>query len=342
MREGAKGRADPVEERILRLLMENRGSYVSGQRIADSVGISRTAVWKRVKRLKGRYGDLIESRPSSGYRLKEDYTPLDGLDLLIPPESIIGHPLFIYQEVASTNDIACDLALKGIREGATVVADAQTRGRGRLGREWFSPRGVNLYLSTILRPPIPPWKGPQLVFLGAMAVVRAVEGLGLRVEVKWPNDILVKGRKLSGILTEMSSEPERINFVILGIGVNVNMEEEMLPPELKGRATSLRGETGRVVDRARFAASLIHHLNRYYRLFLDQGSAPILDEWKGYSFLDGREVEVLGPGSVLRGIVLGVDDDGALLLRTSHGVERVISGDVTLKGGLEDRPCYLP
>lgn len=324
-----------VEKKIIDLLMEERGNFVSGEALARITGLSRTAVWKRIKALQKRYGYPIESQPSLGYRLREDYIPLDDLVPIISQESkLIGHPLFIYQRVTSTNDIAYSMAIEGAREGTTIVADSQEKGRGRLGRKWESPPGVNLYMSVILRPPIPPFKAHQVVFVSAVALAEAMRKVcDLKPQIKWPNDLLIDGKKVAGILTEMNAEPDRVNFIILGIGVNINMKKGMFPEGLMNIATSLREETGRVIDRARFAAILIYELERHYHLLLKKGFVPILKRWKEHSVLEGREVEVVHLSGTLRGVVLGVDSNGALLVRYKGGIEKILSGDVTILKG---------
>lgn len=315
---------------ILRLFREH-GDYVSGGEISRSLRVSRTAVWKHISTLRAA-GYVIEALPSRGYRL------VSSPDLLDPAEiaaqlntAVIGGRLVCLDETGSTNADAFRLAEEGAAEGTVVLADTQSRGKGRLGRNWSSPPGVNLYCSVILRPSVKPYEAPQLTFLSAVAVARAIElASGLRPEIKWPNDVLIGGGKVAGLLNEMSAETDRINFVILGIGVNLNMTAGQFPPDLRHPATSLLLETGRQVSRARFSSILLGELDRLYADFLALGFGRMREEWQERCNAHGREVAVSDAGrEIARGMFDGIDGDGALLLRRPDGtVERILSGDV--------------
>lgn len=319
-----------AREEILRLLRGKAGEYVSGEEFSQVLGVSRTAIWKQVRQLR-ELGYTVEAVPSRGYRLA------GAPDTLIPAEVMagldtrrIGQEVVYYQEADSTNVRAHELGEAGAAEGTVVIADRQTAGKGRLGRRWESPSGVNLYTSVLLRPPILPWHASQLTFLSAVAVARAVEEIGgLAPTVKWPNDVLLRGKKLAGLLNEMSSETEGIHFVVLGIGVNLNMRADQFPPDLRYPATSLALERGAPVSRTAFARALYRHLDALYELYLEQGFAPILHSWEAFFDLTGKPVAVDVPRGSLRGRVAGLDDDGALLLRLEDGtVERILAGDV--------------
>jgi BirA family biotin operon repressor/biotin-[acetyl-CoA-carboxylase] ligase len=211
-----------------------------------------------------------------------------------------------------------------------VIADAQQKGKGRLGRNWHSPAGVNVYCSIVLRPPVAPVAAFQLTFLSVVAVARAIEAeTGLRPLIKWPNDILVNGRKVAGLLNEMSAETELVNFVVLGIGVNLNMRADQFPNDLRHPASSLLLESGRPVNRLAFVRRLLQNLDKGYRRYLAEGYGPVQAEWLELSGMTGRRVTVSGPGERLAGVVAGIDDNGALLVETAPGVvARVLSGDV--------------
>lgn len=315
---------------ILRLFRE-QGGFVSGGEISRSLRVSRTAVWKHISALRAS-GYVIEALPSRGYRL------VSSPDLLDPAEiaaqlntAVIGGRLVCLSETGSTNADAFRLAEEGAPEGTVVLADTQSRGKGRLGRNWSSPPGVNLYCSVILRPSVMPYEAPQLTFLSAVAVARAIElASGLRPEIKWPNDVLIGGGKVAGLLNEMSAETDRINFVILGIGVNLNMTAGQFPSDLRHPATSLLLETGRQVNRARFSSILLRELDLLYADFLALGFGRAREEWQERCNAHGREVAVNDAGrEVARGMFDGIDGDGALLLRLPDGtVERILSGDV--------------
>jgi BirA family biotin operon repressor/biotin-[acetyl-CoA-carboxylase] ligase len=316
---------------ILRLFREAGSGFVSGELISREIKVSRTAVWKHINGLR-KAGYIIEAIPSRGYHL------LSSPDILSLEEvrgklstSRIGRRLICLPETASTNADAFRLAEEGAEEGTTVIADAQSGGRGRRGRVWSSPAGVNLYCSVVLRPAIMPHEAPQLTFLSAVAVARAIEdATELKPEIKWPNDVLIDGRKVAGLLNEMSAETDGINFVILGMGVNLNMTSAQFPADLRTPATSLLMAQGRPVNRAQFAARLLGELDRLYTDFLLHGFGPVRDEWQQRCNANGREVVVSEAGvDTARGMFHGIDGDGALLLRSPDGtVERILSGDV--------------
>jgi BirA family biotin operon repressor/biotin-[acetyl-CoA-carboxylase] ligase len=213
------------------------------------------------------------------------------------------------------------------------VAEAQTAGRGRLGRSFFSPPGVSFYGSMVLRPEIPPARAPQITLIAGLAVAETVERhAGLRPGLKWPNDVRLGERKVCGILTEMECEADRVLFVVCGPGVNLNVAKAEFPPELRRIATSVLAETGRNVDRAAFAADLFGSFERHYDEFLAHGLGRLRERWESYSVLGGEWVSVEGTGGNVEGRVLGIDDEGALRLESRGGeVVRAIAGDVTLK-----------
>lgn len=328
-------RVQTQEGEILRLLKKNPDSYLSGQGLSGILGISRTAVWKHIKNLKG-LGYEIEASPARGYRLIQTFPPYNPLEITSGLKtSIIGKDLSFFHKIDSTNDRAYEMALEGAPEGSVVVADSQERGKGRLGRRWESPPGVNIYTSIILRPNIPPSLAPQMTLLGAVAVAETItrflpRGIYQHLSVKWPNDILVDSKKVSGILAEMDSEMDRINFIVLGVGVNVNMTREMLIEELKPLATSLKEATGREVSRVDFIHTLYLNLERWYKRYLRDGFRPVKMAWQRFSGIEGGSVKVEGMGRVVEGIAIGIDEDGALLVRERTGkVVRVLAGDVT-------------
>ena len=242
-----RGKGPEVE--IVRLL-KSGGEFVSGQRLSATLGVSRTAVWKQIEALR-KMGYRVEASPSKGYRLAGQ-RPFNGVEVssLLETE-IIGKRIHFYDEIGSTNVKAFELARGGEGEGAVVLADSQTGGKGRIGRRWESPPGLNLYASIILRPPVAPQEAHALTFLAAVATAEAVAKVcPVRPVVKWPNDILLDGGKAAGILLEMDSEPDRVHFVVIGIGVNINETQSMFPEYIRNTATSLREKAGDAIDRA--------------------------------------------------------------------------------------------
>ena len=315
---------------ILALFRTAGDGFVSGGEISRALGVSRTAVWKKIEQLR-LLGYAIEAVPSKGYRLQA--TP----DLLLPEEvkadldtQLIGREVVYCPETDSTNLRAHELGKAGAAEGTVVLADSQTAGKGRLGRKWCSPPGVNVYASVLVRPPVAPRYASQLTFLSAAAVARAVNEIGgLPVTVKWPNDVLVGGRKVAGLLNELDAETERIHYLVLGIGVNVNMESDQFPEDLRYPATSMKLECGQTISRRDFTRSLLRHLDCLYALYLAQGFEPVLDAWQEYFDLNGRMVEVDYQDRKVVGCVKGLGGDGALLLELTDGSsERVLAGDV--------------
>ncbi len=236
-----------------------------------------------------------------------------------------------FEKVTSTNNLAYDMARNGAREGVVVIAECQTRGRGRMKRSWVSPYGRNLYLSLILRPPIPPRLGALLTYLGAISTTEALsESFSLEVGIKWPNDIVVRGRKLAGLLNEVKTEADRVDFVILGFGVNLNMDLETLPEGLRENATSVMMELGHRVPRVEFTQYLLERIDTWYDVFLRQGADPILKRWESVASIRGKCLEVESFGTVHRGVVEGLDADGALILRKRQDERiRIVAGDVT-------------
>jgi BirA family biotin operon repressor/biotin-[acetyl-CoA-carboxylase] ligase len=310
-------------------VLRGAADAVSGEYLAAQLGLSRAAVWKRVHRLKAQ-GYVIEGSPRRGYRL------LAVPDKLLPAEVLQGlqarrlkGPVHHFETLDSTNDLAKELAARGAPEGTVVVAEAQTGGRGRLGREWDSPPAVGLYVSLVLRPMLPPVDLPQITLTSAVAVVRAVRRVaGVAPGIKWPNDLLLNGKKLGGILTEMETESDRIRHVVVGLGLNVNNPE--FPAELAATATSLTLATGGAFSRVHLLRAWLDEFDGLYDRFLRQGFAEILAEWKGLAVTLGRPVTVRQGPREISGLALDVAPDGALLLRIDGGeIVRVISGEIT-------------
>src|SRR4030042_2973012 len=323
-----------MDDEILKLLRESSAAFLSGEEISRRLKVSRTAVWKRMKRLRN-LGYEIEASTRSGYHL------IRSPDLLTPSEikpilktRWIGKTIHHFYALDSTNSKAYQLALHGAEEGEVVVAESQEKGRGRLGRQWFSPPFLNLYLSVILRPKIPPHQASLITLMAAVATAEAIQKVsGLSPLIKWPNDILLRDRKVAGLLNEIHSEMDRIHFVILGIGANLNMDEKMFPQEIRAAATSLKIEMGRPVSRKVFLQFLLLELERWYAIFLREGSAVILKAWRDRAHIKGRQVKATSFGEAIVGTAIDVDSDGALILETEEGKrKKVLAGDIEYKG----------
>lgn len=323
-----------VDSTILAALRQGGEAPVSGAELAEQLGLSRAAIWARIEELR-KIGYDIQASPHGGYKLRKvpDVLLADDLLALLGSDSLVGRDIRVFQETSSTNEVADKLGRDGVKEGVVVFAESQTKGRGRLGRNWVSPAGKGLWMSVLLRPPLPPQCATQVTVAAAAALHRAIEArAGLKAEIKWPNDILLGGKKVCGILTEMSAETEKIKYIVLGIGLNVNFESADFPPELRATATSLKIEAGKSFSRAEIAAGILRALNDTYGAILKGQFEKIADEWESHCATVGREVEIDTGTRVIHGRAEALDSEGALLVRTQHGrLERIIGGDVTLR-----------
>lgn len=319
-----------MRSKILELLRSQQGGCISGEGIASRLGVSRTAVWKHIKELKAA-GYRIESRVRSGYCLTG--TPDRMLPELITHNlctRFMGQTVISLEDIPSTNDEAKRAAAAGADEGTVIVSEAQSTGKGRLERSFFCPRG-GVWFSVILRPAFMPQEAPKCTLLAAVAVAKAMREQGLEAGIKWPNDIYCRGRKLTGILTEMSAEMDRINYVVIGTGINVNIPQSSFPADIRDKAGSMSGMLGRDVDRIAFLQSILRHMEALYLDVLQNGFGGLLAQWRQYSITLGQEINVLGIRESFAGIARDIDDDGALLVETGGGVRRVLAGDVSIR-----------
>jgi len=323
-----------LDSQILSALRNAGSGAVSGADLSQTLGVTRAAIWARIEDLRS-FGYEIEASPHHGYKLLNvpDVLHADDLLSLVQSGQIIGRDIRVFQETQSTNDVAEKLARDGVPEGVVVFAESQTRGRGRLGRKWLSPRGKGLWFSVLLRPDLRPQAATQLTVAAATSLVRAIHSVtGLNADIKWPNDILIRGKKVAGVLTELNAELDHIKYLILGIGVDVNLASSDLPADLRKIATSLKIEAGHAFRRADLAAAILRELDRDYQRIRNHQFAAIADEWQARCATLGRRVTIHIGERALHGRAESLDDDGALLLRTDHGhLERVIGGDVTLQ-----------
>ncbi len=322
-----------TDQKIIELFRESQGETISGEELGNLLKISRTAVWKHVRTLK-ELGYRIKAVPSRGYRLESCPDRLIAEEISARLDTRrVGKNIICFGITDSTNLTAFQLGEQGAAEGTVVIAEEQSRGKGRLGRHWESPGGVNLYCSVILRPPIMPSMAPQFTLLSSVAVAKTIEATtSLSPRIKWPNDILVNSMKVSGMLNEMSAEMEKINFIVLGIGVNLNMRREQFPDDLRHPASSLFLESGTPVYRVEFARALITALDRLYDAYLKEGITPIREQWVARSAFLGKRIKVSFREVEYSGVAAGIDDNGALLLERDDGViEKILAGDVSIK-----------
>lgn len=317
---------------ILALLRE-RGDYVSGQEICERFGVSRTAVWKAVGQLK-QEGYQINAVQNRGYLLTEEQELFGQHELESRMDTKwAGRPLTCYDVLGSTNLQAKLDAENGAKQGALIVADMQTAGRGRRGRSWTSPPGINVYYSLILKPEIIPDKAAMLTPLMSLAVAEGIRRTcGLEAMIKWPNDVVVNGKKVCGILAEMSVEREFIHYVVIGVGINVGLQE--FPEEIADMATCLQQECGEKVPRALLLVNIMHAFEEYYEVFLERGDlSGLTDRYCGLLVNNNREVRVLDPKGEFQGTARGINELGELLVERADGTVAVVyAGEVSVRG----------
>jgi BirA family biotin operon repressor/biotin-[acetyl-CoA-carboxylase] ligase len=322
-----------TDAKILLALRENPDG-VSGAQLAEQLRISRAAIWARIEELR-KVGFDISAAPHFGYRLVDEPDALIADDLLsrLGKTKVIGRDIQVFEQTTSTNDMIEKLARDGVKEGVVVFAESQTKGRGRLGRKWISPAHKGLWFSILLRPDLRPQETTQLTVASATALRRAIAAeTNLHPEIKWPNDILLGGKKVAGILTELSAELDKVRHVILGIGIDVNLGTNELPVELRKTATSLKIELGETISRAELAVAILRELDADYARICNGKFAEVADEWEENCTTIGKNVTVQIGDRKIRGCAESLDDDGALLLRTEHGrLEPITGGDVTLE-----------
>ena len=321
-----------MKSEILRLLKEN-DAYISGQQLCEHFHVSRTAVWKVIEQLK-KEGYQIEAVRNKGYRLIDSPDVMSRAEI----ESLMnttwaGKKVVYYDETDSTNNQAKAYGEKGEAHGTLFVADMQAAGKGRRGRVWVSPAGSSIYMTILLHPDVLPTKAPQLTLVMAMAVAEGIRKVtGLETKIKWPNDIIVNGRKVCGILTEMSTEIDYINYVVIGDGINVN--QETFPEEIRDTATSLKIETGSSVRRSVLIATIMECFEQFYEVFMTTEDLSGLQERYNAMLVNlGREVRVLEPGNEYEAHALGLNRTGELIVRTVDGQEKEIyAGEVSVRG----------
>ena len=325
------------KETVLKLLQANNGRFVSGEGISAELGITRAAVWKAVSALR-RDGYDIDARKSQGYRLMDAPDRLTETEIraCLSPTKLVGRKLCCFESVDSTNSYLKRAASEGVVDGTVAVANEQTGGRGRRGRDFLSPSGKGIYLSALLRPPVEPTRLLPVTGFAAVAVCNAIERVALvRPRIKWANDLVLGGRKLCGILTELSMEGESgaLQYAIIGIGVNVAQTEGDFPPELSDVATSLLEQTGKSVSRAALAAAMIEELDALYMALLRHKMQPYLDAYRGDCLTIGQEVQLLWEDVHERVRAVGVDDDLGLQVVRQNGAEETIrTGEVSVRG----------
>jgi BirA family transcriptional regulator, biotin operon repressor / biotin---[acetyl-CoA-carboxylase] ligase len=321
-----------TRKKLLELFSNAKGDFISGQKISEILGCSRTAVWKHIEDLR-KEGFELEAVRRLGYRITKipDKITANEIQLGLKTE-VLGRHIYFEEEVDSTQKIAHKLAYEGAPEGTLVVAELQKAGRGRLDRTWFSPKGTGIWMSLILRPPIPPQKAPQLTLLAAVAIAQAIQEVtGIVPDIKWPNDILINRKKCVGILTELQAEPDQIQSVIVGMGVNVNHQLSEFPEEIQSVATSLAIEKGSPIKRAELIQEILFKFETLYRQYLQHGFFAIKLLWEGYAINIGKEIVARTLNGSMKGKALGINNEGVLMLEAEDGtVHYIHSADIEL------------
>lgn len=321
-----------MKAKILQALRAADG-YVSGQQLCEQFQVSRTAVWKAVNQLR-EMGYEIDSVSNKGYCIRSAPDLLNKNELLsLQKTTWIGQRLECFDVIGSTNTTAMQMAEEGAPHGTLVVADRQDSGKGRRGRGWVMPAGIAIAMSIVLKPEkLQPANAPMLTLVSALAVVRAIgRQTELQVGIKWPNDIVIHGKKVCGILTEMSTQIDYINHIVVGIGINVHNEQ--FPEELSDRATSLYLESGAHYNRAALVEAVCEYFEYYYEIFMrTQDLSGLQAEYDSFLVNKDRQVRILDPLGEYDGTARGINPRGALLVETPDGIRAIDSGEVSVRG----------
>lgn len=319
-------------DQILHTFATHPGEYISGGMLSEKLNCSRTAIWKHIETLR-KQGYTIEAVPSRGYRLLQQPEVMDvaHIEASLRTE-VFGRHIIYEREVDSTQNLAHMHVRQGAEEGTIILTDEQTEGRGTRGKSWHSPSGKGIWFSMILKPNMPAQYISQLTLLTAVALCRTIsQSLAIHIGVKWPNDLLVDGKKVSGILLESSSEDDRLRYVIAGVGISANLEVDDFPPELRDKATSLLILGEKRIDRERLLCDFLLEFEKLYELYTTSGFTPIKTLWEALSVTLNRQVTVQSVRGLISGLAVGLDDSGALLVEEDGGhILKIYSGDVLL------------
>ncbi|MCX7951960.1 MAG: biotin--[acetyl-CoA-carboxylase] ligase [Clostridiales bacterium] len=319
-----------MKEKILEIL-KNTDSYISGEEMSKRLGISRAAIWKHINGLK-KDGYIIDSQNNLGYKIIDSPDILNAYELkTLLNTSLIGKEIIHYDTIDSTNIQAKKIAIDSNTNGTILVAEEQTLGRGRLGRQWISPKYKGIWMSIILSPEILPSEAHKISIIAAAAVHTSLINLGVSSFIKWPNDILINNKKVCGILTEMSAELNKINYIIVGIGINVNTDEEDFPIELRNLATSIKLETKKTIDRKKLFTNIVNNFEKLYLDFiLNKNIKKSIDIVREFSILKNQIVKINNLKETIEAKVLDIDDEGYLIVEHNNNIIRVFSGEVSL------------
>ncbi len=316
-----------IRTQLIRLLIENQTSFLSGEEISKRLGCSRAAIWKHIQELK-RKGYIIEARSRRGYRLVERPDLVEPEELMVYLKApTFGREVRYFKSVPTTQTIAHQWAKEGAKEGALVIAEEQTAGKGRLGNRWFSPSKQGIWTSLILRPSISINEASHITILSSFAIYKAIwKYTKLPLQLKWPNDLLIKGKKICGILTELKGEQDQLDYLVVGVGINVHRTDHL--SHVNKAITSLSREWGRPIRRAALLAVILEEWERWYRLYLRQGFQPIKQNWEQLTQIVGKNITARTPKGKVTGVVQGMNHLGALILETNTGIKEIYSADI--------------
>ncbi|MBK5241813.1 biotin--[acetyl-CoA-carboxylase] ligase [Clostridium sp.] len=323
-----------MKKKILRILKGSGTDFVSGEKISEELGVSRAAIWKYINVIK-EDGYEIEAISRKGYRIISSPNILTSEEVeSFLRTKCIGKNIIHYESVGSTNSKAKELAEGGQEHGTVIISEEQTLGRGRLGRNWVSPKYKGIWMSIILRPNIITKNISQITLIGAAAVQKAIMKMEIKTGIKWPNDIIIGSKKVCGILTEMSGEIEHINYLVMGIGINVNLKEQDIPKDLKDVATSLLIESGKHIDRKQLLANVLNIFEELYSDFVLNGNIKeTIEICRENSILIGSEIKLINSGEVTIAKAINISDSGELVIENNKGnIENIVSGEVSIRG----------
>lgn len=321
-----------MKTKILKRLKEN-DDFISGEKLSQEFDMTRSGIWKYINMLKEE-GYIIESIPRRGYRITStpDILTLEEIEKYLNTE-FIGRKIHYFDSIDSTNNKAKQIALEEA-EGTLVIGEQQIEGKGRLGRKWISPSGKGIWMSIILKPDIEPYSVGSITLLGAASVYKALENMSIDSQIKWPNDILIDGKKISGILTEMNAELNRINYLVMGIGINVNLDQEDIPEELRDKATSIKIKEGQAIDRKKLLANIVNEFEGLYKSFINEGNnSKAIDICRENSATIGKEVKIVQGKEEKIGKALNINDKGELVVEFNDGtIKSIFAGEVSVRG----------
>ncbi|SET90735.1 BirA family transcriptional regulator, biotin operon repressor / biotin-[acetyl-CoA-carboxylase] ligase [Salinibacillus kushneri] len=329
---------ESTRKKLITLLADAKDSFISGQRLSDELSISRAAIWKHMKALE-QEGYEIEAVSRKGYRIVSFPEEMSVNTIQWDLRTVwLGQKMYYRNQVDSTQSIAHQLARDGAVHGTVVVADEQVKGRGRLHRPWHSQKGKGIWMSIILRPNIEPQRAPQLTLASAVAITRMLKSVcHVDAKIKWPNDIFLHNRKLAGILTEMQAEQDLIEYVIIGMGINVNQNQTDIPDSLTEIATSLKLETGETFKRETLIQSILKELEVIYDQYIQQGFSAVKSHWEEAAYRMGETITVKTRNQKWDALLVGIQDDGALIVEDQTQNRRVLySAEIDWKRGKEE------